>query len=146
MRNTPRAPRIFLDTSVLLSGLNSSTGASAAILALSTTGKIALVISPEVLDEARSVIADKFPLLGETFFNFLASEFELTKPITNRELQRARRFLSTEDAPILAGALKARAHLLVTLDKEFYCLAARAGFITMRTPAEFMKQYRSMRP
>lgn len=142
MRNTPRAPRIFLDTSVLLSGLNSPTGASAAILVFGRTGKIKLVMSPEVLDEARLVIKEKFPLLAEAFFDFLASNFELTKPLTARELRRARRLLPTEDAPILAGALKARAHMLITLDKTFYLLANRTGLIVVRVPGEFMRQYR----
>ncbi|MCI0533197.1 PIN domain-containing protein [bacterium] len=52
MEKITRKSKIFLDTSVVLSGLNSPFGASAFILTLGKIGRISIIISPEIIDEA----------------------------------------------------------------------------------------------
>jgi len=52
MSATEKLLKVFLDTSALLSGLNSPLGASGLILSFFKLEKIQIVISPEVLEEA----------------------------------------------------------------------------------------------
>ncbi len=144
MKNTRGIGRVFLDTNVLLSGLNSATGASAAILALGRAGEIMLIISPEVLDEARAVIGEKFPFLTVPLLDVASSIPAITKPLTARELREARRIIPTEDAPIFGGARKAKTDVLVTLDKTFYAALQRTTQVAA-TPREFMERYRAVR-
>lgn len=57
----PKVYRVFLDTSALLSGLNSPQGASGVIISLFRLRKIEVAISPEVIVEAERVTKNKFP-------------------------------------------------------------------------------------
>jgi putative PIN family toxin of toxin-antitoxin system len=119
MKNTQKLFKLFLDTSVLLSGLNSPFGASAFILALFKLKKLIIVISPEVILEAEKVIETKFPLLKIPFLDFLSSRPMITKKLTAKEIKPAYRIINSEDAPILAGAIKGKVDFLITLDKKF---------------------------
>lgn len=140
MKNT-RKPRLFLDTSALLSGLNSPTGASGFIISAFKAGKIEVIVSPEVIEEAESVIPRKFPLLKEVFIDFLTYRPVLTKKVTRKELANARTFIPTEDAVIFAGALKSKAKFLITLDKKFIDLAAHQTKIMIISPGKFISKY-----
>lgn len=133
--------RVFLDTSVLLSGLNSPTGASAVILWLFRNGKIIAVISPEVIAEAELVLPEKFPLLKTPFINFLLDKPALTKRLTEQEIRAAQTVVNSEDTPILAGAIKGNADVLVTLDKRFQHAARGQRRVAVMPPGEFLKHY-----
>lgn len=63
--------RVFLDTNVLISGLLSSKGASAAILDLAEAEEILAVVSRQVLVEADRVFLEKFPQLIERYRRFI---------------------------------------------------------------------------
>jgi len=144
MKNTQKQFKIFLDTSVLLSGLNSPFGASAFILSLFKLKKIILVISPEVILEVQKVIEKKIPLLEIPFLDFLASNPQITKKLTSKEIQKAYHLINSEDAPILAGAIKGKVDFLLTLDKKFQKLAKpleKKIKFKILTPKEFLENY-----
>ncbi|TSC56843.1 MAG: PilT protein domain-containing protein [Parcubacteria group bacterium Greene0714_21] len=143
MKSTPKLFSVFLDTSVLLSGLNSQFGASGIILSLFKLGKIKSCISPEVLEETDRVIQTKLPLLVNPFLSFLMSKPMITARVTQKEMQSAYKILQTEDSPILAGFLKSRAHYLLTLDKKFQKLTRERIEGQVITPGEFLELYRS---
>ena len=63
--------RVFLDTSVILAGLNSPTGAAGVVLAACASGEFLPVISPQVIEEAERNIGVKFPKLGIAWASFL---------------------------------------------------------------------------
>jgi len=112
--------KVFLDTSVLISGLNSSFGASSFILALFKLKQIELIISKTVVEEAKNVIKDKFPDLKNKFVNFLFFDKpKVIKEATKNEVIKIFKIIKTEDAPILADAIKSKANFLITLDKRF---------------------------
>jgi putative PIN family toxin of toxin-antitoxin system len=142
MKNTQKLSRVFLDTSVLLSGLNSPFGASAFILSLFKLKELIIVISPEVILEAEKVIETKFPLLKIPFLDFLSSRPTITKKLTAKEIKSAYKIINSEDAPILAGAIKGKVDFLITLDKNFLKLIKpfekRIGFKIL-TPKEFLE-------
>jgi predicted nucleic acid-binding protein len=43
----------------------------------------------------------------------------ITKKLTAKEIKSAYRIINSEDAPILAGAIKGKVDFLITLDKKF---------------------------
>jgi predicted nucleic acid-binding protein len=123
--------RIFLDSSVLFSAAYSSTGHSRDLLLMAARGEIILVISPHVVTETRRNLGENAPdaipyldLLFETI------PFEFIKP-AKRDVLSAAKHVALKDAPILAGAKKAKVDFLVTLDKKHLLgrpeLAAYAG-------------------
>jgi len=68
-----RKSRVFLDTSALLAGLNSPTGAAGVILAACFSDDVVPIISQQVIDEAERNIARKFPVLDDAWRSFLAN-------------------------------------------------------------------------
>ena len=143
MKDTQKLYKVFLDTSVLLSGLNSPFGASAFIISLSKLKKIQIVISPEVILEAEEVIKTKFLLLKIPFLDFLTSDPIITQKLISSEIKFAYKIINSEDTPILAGAIKSNAHFLITLDKRFKELVSNSklGFEVI-LPGEFLRKYR----
>lgn len=142
MKDTQKSFSVFLDTSVLLSGLNSQFGASGIILSLFTLGRIQACISLEVLEEADRVIQTKLPLLVNPFLSFLMNKPTIIPRVTRKEMRSAYKILRTEDTPILAGFLKSRAHYLLTLDKRFQELTRKRVKARIIAPGEFLKIYR----
>lgn len=142
MKNTQKPPKVFIDTSSLLAGLNSPLGASGIIIALFKTKKIQAVISLNVIEEAKRAIARKLPLLKIPFFDFLISNPIIINNISKRDIRKTRKMLDTEDTPILAVAIKAKVRYLITLDKEFKRKATPQEKCKILLPGEFLTEYR----
>ncbi|MDI6602739.1 MAG: putative toxin-antitoxin system toxin component, PIN family [Patescibacteria group bacterium] len=142
MKNIQKLSKIFFDTSALLSGLNSPSGASGIIISFFKLKKIILIISPEVILETERVIKNKFPLLEIPFFDFLTSRPIITQKVTLKEIKSARAIVNSEDTPILAGAIKSRADFLITLDKKFYIEVKNKTKIKILFPSEFLRKFR----
>ena len=142
MNDIQNPPRVFLDTSALLSGLNSPSGGSGVILSLFKLGRIVLVLSPEVLLEASTAINSKFPLLRNGFLDVLSCKPFILKPLSPRDIHRAKAILVSEDTPILAGALISQSEFLITLDKKFARAVRDKTSLTVISPGEFLEWYR----
>lgn len=143
-----RKYKILLDTSALLSGLNSSFGASGLIISLFQIRSIEIIISSHIVKEANTVIKKKFPLLKEKFINFLLYRPTIVKKITKIQLQQAFTIIQTEDTPILAAAIKSQADFLITLDKRFEKLVKDkrkliSHQLNIMSPGEFINHYRN---
>lgn len=146
MRSTKKQIKVFLDTSVILSGLNSQKGASRFILSLIQQKQITLAISPEVVIELERITPKKFPLLQEPLIEFLTNTAKLgTEKLTPDEIKKAHQLIPTEDAPILAGALKAKTDYLITLDKRFKKETEKNKVKETKVilPSEFVRQMRN---
>ena len=112
--------KVFADTSVLISALNSPFGASCFILTLFKLKQIELIISKTVVEEAKNVIENKFPDLKNKFVNFLfLDKPKIIKRASKNKVLKIFKIIKTEDAPILADALNSKADFLITLDKRF---------------------------
>src|SRR3990167_5533295 len=77
-----RKLKVFLDTSVILAGLNSPTGAAGVILAACFAKQIIPIISPQVIAEADRNIIAKFPKLTTAWQSFLLIPPKVTKDPT----------------------------------------------------------------
>lgn len=137
--------RAFLDTNVLIAGLASRTGASAAILDLGEAEEILVVMSRHVLLEAHRVFEAKFPHLTGQFRLFIKNLAPLLiddpKP---QALSEAGRVIEPGDAPILAAVKGHPVDYLVTLDKKHFITPKVRDYVTtpIVTPAEFLMAFR----
>lgn len=111
--------RVFLDTNVLFAALLSSTGGSRLLLKLAEAGAIGLVVGPRALAEADAVIARKAPGDRPTLALLLdRAGVEIGPAATAADVDVVRPVIaSAPDAHIVAEALTAGAHYLVTLDR-----------------------------
>ena len=135
--------RAFLDTSALLSGLNSPTGAAGVIIAACFGHNIIPVISPQVIEESERNVARKFPMLGNSFRSFLLLPPEITPNPTLKQIRKAYQILPTSDAPILAAALRAGPDVLITWDiHDFLRTNVTQGVpFPILLPGDFVIQY-----
>lgn len=137
--------RVFLDTSVLIAGLASPTGASAAIRDLGESGELRIVLSRQVLIEADRVLFKKFPHLIERYRLFIKNVSpELADDPPPDAVRAAEAVIDPDDAPILAAAKQEAVDYLVSLNtKHFHTPAARAYFTApIVTPGEFLIAFR----
>lgn len=138
--------KVFIDTNVLISGLASKTGASAAILDLGEAEEIVIVMSQHVLVEADRVFALKFPHLSKSFRAFIKnlSPLLLDDP-SPQAVREAGKVIEADDAPILAAAKDSRLSYLVTLDKKHFNTNKVKAYVSVPvvTPAEFLQAFRA---
>lgn len=146
MRTASDQWKVFLDTSVLVSGILSHTGASSAILDLGEAEEIIIIVSRQVLVEADRTFLAKFPHLIERYRNFIKNLGPLLADDPSVQMvKEAARAIHPNDAPILAAAKHKRADYLVTLNtKHFMTPKAKAFYAAaIVTPAEFLGAFRA---
>ena len=139
----PKKSKLFIDSSALLSGLNSPTGAAGIILSAWVAGDFFIYISDQVIEEVQRNIQTKFPLLRERFFSFLLTRPEIIKEPNLEEIRKAYKLIRSDDAPILAAAIKAKPDFLITWDIKHFLkreVILNVSFIIC-TPKEFIQKY-----
>ena len=137
-------PRVFLDSSVIITALLSNRGGSFYILT-SLTDKCEFQTSEYGLREIQKALVNKFfrqPSLPSQLFLLLGTARVFTLPSPSRqERDRAAKYISASDAPILASAMK-HSDFLLTLDKGFFnarvVTAAEKAGLNILTPKEFI--------
>ena len=142
----PERWRVFLDTNVLIAGLASRTGASAAILDLGEAEELRIILSRQVLVEADRTMLAKFPDLMERYRAFIKNLAPLlAEDPPSALVQEAAQCIHPNDAPILAAAKQEHIEYLVTLNtRHFMNPQARAFLpIPIVTPAEFLAVFRN---
>lgn len=136
---------VFIDTNVLIAGLLSRTGASAAILDLGEAEEIQIVVSQQVLVEADRVISAKFGSMVSRYREFIQN---LTPKLIDDppplKVKEAKRVIRQDDAPILAAAKMELIHYLVTLDTHHFHTEKVRNFLSLPilTPGEFLEEFR----
>ena len=110
--------RAFLDASVLFAAAYSATGASREIIHLGLRGRVDLVISGLVVEEAERNLAQKAPE-AIPYLEVLLSvaEFEIVEA-SKRQVVTAAAYTKAKDAPIVAAAKRAKVDYLVSLDRK----------------------------
>jgi len=137
--------RLFLDASVLIAASASRTGASSLVLTLCRQGRARPVCSRKVLLEAERNTRAK---LGQQtllrFYQEIASlDVDIVDDPTPREITAYAAITHPKDAHVLAGAVKGRADVLLTLDRRHLLvptvLQAGLPFLIM-TPGEWLRR------
>lgn len=139
--------KVFVDTSVLISGLASSTGASGAVLDLCEAEVIQMVISRQVIVEADRNFVAKLPRLLTRFRQYIHD----LKPLMIDDpgpslIKKADAIVGRKDASILAAALEGKVDFLVTLDKKHLLSprARRGAEVTVVTPSELLRVFENL--
>lgn len=128
--------RIILDTNVLVSGVFFS-GPPSAILSAWREGRVALVVSPEILDEYQRVVTDlssRFPVSAAgPILDLIATHAEvLSAPPLPQQVCD-----DPEDDKFLACAIAGDVSCVVSGDQHLLRKTGYAG-IEVLTPREFL--------
>lgn len=110
---------IFLDASVILSGLASPTGGSGKLLTAAKQQKLKLLATPLVIEEVVRHI-DKLHIAPDQLHRLLTAKIVQLLANPNEEMiQKFRRIVKDpDDAHVLAGAALSGANFLLSLDKK----------------------------
>lgn len=141
-------PRVFIDTSALIAGLASPTGASSVILSLAEAQLVTLVVSEEVLVEAERNIQEKLPRAILEYRRFLtACPLEHAVAPSLAEVTTASAIIHPQDAPILAAAMSLGVDYLVTLNRKHFLddpnVAIKSG-LRIGTSGDFLAWFRRL--
>ncbi|HJT21900.1 MAG TPA: PIN domain-containing protein [Nitrospira sp.] len=136
---------VFLDTSALIAGLISPTGAAHEVLRLCEAGVVQAVMSRQILVEADRNLAAKMPTLLPDYRLFLKhlAPSVVEDPFPDA-VERAGAVIHRNDAPILAAAVEAQVDFLITWNtRHFHKLSVRAyAKFPILTPGEFLEAFR----
>jgi len=139
--------KVFIDTNVLIAGVNSVTGASATILDLCEAGVLQMVVSGQVLIEADRNFTAKFPELVGHFHQFIhnLAPFMVEDP-TPESMEKATTMVDRKDAPILAAAQNANVDFLITLDKRHFLNPKTRQKVMLKvvSPIEFLQSFEKL--
>lgn len=147
MKKSIQRIKVFIDTSVLIAGVASVSGASATVLDLCEAESIQMVISRQVLVEADRNFSAKLPGLVTQFRQFMRNLAPLMAedpPAT--AVERTAALIAQKDAAILAAALEAKVDYLITLDKKHFLKHKVKENIPLEvcTPADFLRIFESL--
>lgn len=134
--------KVFLDSSVLFSAVNSPTGGSSKLF---TIKKVRLMTSKLVLTEVERNVRKKlleyhlerfFILVGQTTILDLTPDSSL--------IRKAEKIIVKKDAVILSQAKQAREDYLISLDKKHFFKDSVKGFLKptlIMSPKEFINKF-----
>ncbi len=112
-------PKVFLDTNILVSGMVFA-GDERKLLDAIIDGKVEMVLSADVIDEANAVLERKFPKHAVLFplFLRLVKHEKISKSAYKGSARQYFKLIGDRgDVPILAAAAASGADYLVTGDK-----------------------------
>lgn len=141
--------RVFIDTSALVAGIVSRTGAAREVLRLCEAGVVEVFITRQVLVEADRTFSAKLPGLVPAYRDLIRrlEPIMLDDP-SEKEIARAERLIHAKDAPILAAAISSEVDFLITWDmKHFHQPSVvKAVRFNVVTPGEFLEAFRRSLP
>jgi predicted nucleic acid-binding protein len=134
---------IFLDSSALVAGVLSETGAAHVLLVLGENEDILLTVSEMVIIESERAIMIKSPRNIPVLRNaILSSNLTIVRDPSNREV-KANLYLihDPNDVPILLAAMKAKVDYLATHNRRHFLddpdVSERSG-IKIGTPGDIL--------
>jgi predicted nucleic acid-binding protein len=144
----PTAPRIFLDSSVLISGIMSQRGASYALLLLAELGLIRVIVCPYIRKETERNLALKVPEILPLYHQLTARiNWELVQDPSPDEILPLVSIIPAKDAPVLAAAIFSKPDRLVTLDAVHFIRAfsvSEQSGLVICTPGELIREIRDL--
>jgi predicted nucleic acid-binding protein len=135
--------KVFLDSSALIAGVISSTGAARVLLLMSETDQIEIILSEHVIIESERSIARKVPHSLPEFRQAIRDA--QPKIIENPTRQEVKDHLyliaDPDDVPILLAAMKAKVDYLATHNRKHFLddptVAERSG-LKIGTPGDVL--------
>ena len=133
---------VFADSSVLIAGAGSKSGASRTVLVMAEIGLFRLILSRQVLDECERNLRKKLPRALPVLAELLANiDPEIVPDPPAEESIYWEAYIVRKDAPILAAAHLADADRLLTLDRQDFTMdVAVESDLIILTPGEFVQE------
>lgn len=135
----------FLDASVLVAATLSPTGGSFRLCRESHHGRLLLITNHYARDETQRVLHEKYPAFLKPMQKLLRwAKMHVQGDPSTRLVAKYLPLIHPEDAPILAGAVAAKANFLITLDRKHFLterLRHAPRPFTITTPAEFLQRH-----
>ncbi len=119
MERNQKTLKIFLDASMIIAAVISSSGGSFRILTEASIRRFHLVTSRYAYYEAESTIQEKHPHLLEKFYQ-ITPFFKFTSEPSKKLIRKALKLIDFKDAPVLAAAIKEAVDALITLDRKHF--------------------------
>lgn len=133
--------KVFVDSSVFFTAVNSPTGGSAKIFSLAGK-KFNLFTSEVVLAEVERNVRKKLPRQSLERFFLLVEKIKIIKQKPKKPLiAQAEKAIVKKDAVILAQAKQAKAKVLLTLDRKHFFTEKVGKFIKpckLKTPKDLL--------
>jgi predicted nucleic acid-binding protein len=142
------AAKLFLDSSALVAGAASETGAARALLVLAEAGQVDLVVAEQIIVETERVLARKLPGALPAYRPMLvATRLKIVRDPAPGAIAKHRGLIVHEaDLPVLVAAMQASVDYLVTLNRKHFLddpnAAARSG-LRIGSPADALVWLRS---
>lgn len=139
--------RMFFDSSALVAGVISSTGAGRALLLLAESGLVSLLVSEQVIAETERALARKAPhALSYYRRTVKGAVTHILRDPESEEVRKHKDFIRHEaDVPILLAGMKAQVDYLVTLNRRDFiddpAVADRSG-LRIGTPGDALEWLR----
>jgi predicted nucleic acid-binding protein len=136
--------RIFVDSSVIIAGAFSRTGASHVVLTMAEVGLFQVIISRQVVDECERNLRSKLPAGLPVFAELLgnANVVVIDDP-SPAESTPWLAYIEVKDAPIIAAAVQAKVDRLLTLNfRDFTPQVAQASGLIIQLPRDFVQELR----
>jgi len=135
--------KLFIDSSVLIAASISSTGSARDLIISSINNKFKIVVSDLVLEETVRNLTNKAPKALPALQLFLeALNPEVVSP-SKSLVMKVSRIIELKDAPIVAGAIAAKAEYLVSFDRKHLLQKNKEIKTNLKvkvvTPDEFLK-------
>ena len=140
-----RSWKVFIDTSALIAGTLSPTGAAHEVLRPCEAGVVKALMSRQVLVEADRNISEKLPALQSEYRVFLKHLSSLiVEDPSKLAVEQACEIIHHNDAPILAAAIEASVDYLVTWNTRHFQKKAVRDYVQfpILTPGEFLEEFR----
>jgi predicted nucleic acid-binding protein len=136
--------RIFLDSSVVIAGAFSRTGASRVVLTMAEVGLFQIVISRQVVDECERNLRNKLPKGLPVFAELLTNvNLVIVNDPSPAESEPWLAYIEAKDAPIVAAAVQAKVDRLLTLNsRDFTAQVAQASGLLIQLPRDFVQELR----
>jgi len=114
--------RIFFDSSALIAGVLSSTGAARVLMVMAEMGEIQLLISEHVIVETERALARKAPLALPDFRQALKDvDIKIVNDPSGKDVQENLYLMEdAEDVPVLLAAMKAGVDYLATHNRKHF--------------------------
>lgn len=135
--------KVFIDSSVLIAAAISPKGSARDLIMKAFREEVKLVISDLVIEETQRNLANKVPKALPALQLFLETlNPEVVSPVKALVL-KVSKVIEAKDAPIIAGAISAKADYLVSFDRKHllqHKKEIKAHFkIKVVTPDELVK-------
>lgn len=117
-KKVKRKPKVFVDSSVLIAASISSKGSARDLLYQGLQANFILYISDVVLEESERNILLKAPNALEDFGIFKKYLETNLVEVNRSKILKIAKIVERKDAPIVAGAVTAKADYLVTYDRK----------------------------